>query len=255
MKNKQEIVGLITNIVLVVLLLCFIVVGLNYIGIYSLPEPVEKLLGTSDSAKGTVFGGDSDLYLELDFDEGAPSFESVQISYENAYDILASLNARNNYSHSVRVTDFFDGLRRTEIFIIDRKNGLYHVDACDESGNVIKSVSEDGSGVVTITEFYNESAEPAVISKGNFNIYEECGFVLTPKEFLESGYELASADFSRINRDDGVFLSVVFDNSYNGRSLRQKYVFSLDFGIVVEVYSYENDTIVYEMLTESLSMA
>lgn len=254
MKNKQEILGLITNIVLVIFLLCFIVAGLNIIGIYSLPEPIEKLLGTYDGDDNSGVGGDESVYNLTEFDENMPSFESVSIDYENAYEILSNLSSRDSYSQRVRVVHLYAGLRRAEIFGIVKRNGLYTVSVSDESGNLIKKISQDDKNQVTVSELYDENQSPALIDRGNFDISEECGFVLTAREFLESGYELSLADFRQFATADQSFMSVEFDYSFNNQLLRQKYVISLDFGVVTEVYSYENGAVVFEMTTESLSV-
>ena len=44
MNNHRDILGLIVNIIVVAVILCTIVVGLNRIGIYDLPDGLEKLL-------------------------------------------------------------------------------------------------------------------------------------------------------------------------------------------------------------------
>ena len=253
MKNKQEIFGLVINVLLVVFLFCFIVVGLNLIGIYSLPAQIEKILGTFKGNDNQLSGDNSSNYSDTSFSENEFMFESVELDYENAYAILSALSPRSDYSQKVKVVHSYNGKSRDEYFDIYRNENRYSVAISDENGNLVKRISEDSEQLVSIYENYDENHMPAVVRKGNFDIAEECGFVLTATEFLESGYDLSEAEFFQMNTDDGVYVSVEFDTTYNNLTSRQKYVISLDFGVVTEVYSYENGVAVYQMTTTSIS--
>ena len=254
MKNKHEILGLITNFILVVLLLCLIVVGLNYIGIYSLPEPVEKLLGSFDGESNVSKENDYLSQGSWEFDEGAASLEDIQLGYENAFDVLSGLDARQNYIHKTKVVNSYGNVSRTELINIERKDGLYSISVFDESGRTLKRISENEQGSVLITEGNEADSDSVLVNKGDFEINDETGFVLTAREFLESGYNLSSADFSQTVSENGTFITVSFDTINNGIPLRQRYVFSLDYGVAVEAYSYENGTLVYEMTTSEISL-
>ena len=92
MKNKNEVVGLVLNIFAVIALLLLIVVGLNFVGLYKLPAPVEKLLGTysgSDDVSGTNNDKVHDL---INKSVSKNKVSLVELSYENADKILKNLS-------------------------------------------------------------------------------------------------------------------------------------------------------------------
>ena len=252
MKNKQEILGLVANISLVVLVFCFIVAGLNIIGIYSLPKPIEMLLGTYDKDQPMLFGNDDIMQEFANFDENSPDFKAVNLGYEDANNILNNIEAASDYSHKVVVSHSFDGKKRTESFDIRRVGGLYSVNVYDAKGYVLRTISQNSDNTVIITE-PSVTGEYTPVVNGNFSISDECGFVLTVDEFLNSGYELSDAEYSMFTKDDTYFVSVEFDYTFNNQVARQKYVISLDFGVVTEVYSYVDGVAVYEMTTQILA--
>ena len=252
MNNRQDVLGIIANIALVVLLFCFIVAGLNIIGIYSLPAPVEKLLGTYDDRRNTNDVDDNILYNSVSFDEGQKTFEKVSIGYEDARIMLESLEAVSDYSQSLEVNRYNGPKKRSELLNISYSGGLYTVDFCNVDGSIIKRVSED-IDYVTITEYNDESSDTVRVEKGNFNINEECGFILTASDFLNSGYNLSEGDFLYTQDENGVFVTLNFEDDNYGILQRLKYVISLDTGIVTEAYCYENETPVYDMISSSIS--
>ena len=253
MKNRQEMLGLAANISLIVLLFCFIVAGLNVIGIYSLPAPIEKLLGTYDKNKPLMFDDDSVMQDFADFDENSPGFEEVILGYEDAISILDSLEVSSDYSHKVTVVHIFDDRKRTEFFEIKRIKGLYSVNLFDEKNNLTGTMTENADGTVVVTELHDGYGESVTLDMGNFSMSDVCGFVLTADDFLNSDYELSEAEFSMFTRDEMSFVSVEFNYGEKENPMRQKCVISLDLGVVTEVYSYKDGTAVFEMITQSIS--
>jgi len=252
MKSKQEVLGLIANIALVVLLFCFIVAGLNIIGIYSLPAPIEKLLGTYDDSKGTVVGDDNILYNSVSFDESGKAFERIVIGYEDAEALLSEVTAVTNYSQSVEVTRFYGSKQKKEYLNIRFTDGLYSVDFLTVGGKQLKNITEKSDSVV-ITEYADGKSSFAEVEKGGFDIAEECGFVLSVSDFLNSDYNLTEADFLMSETENGVFVTINFFSDDFGIAQNYKYVVSLDFGVVTEVSCTENGSIVYEMKTSSIT--
>ncbi len=253
MKNKQEIVGLIVNITLVVFLFCFIVAGLNIIGIYSLPKPIEKLLGTYEGVDGTAsFEDDGVIYNTVGFDENAPEPEVVSLDYNNAYSVLENLSPRKEYVQKLNVVYLYGEKNRKEIIDVFKSGEVTSAKIYDSNEKLLKEIVSDEENV-NIIEFNGEESSSIELQKGAFNIYEECGYILTAKEFIESGFKLTSADFGQYEKDGNVYISVSFENSKYNHSQQMKYVISLDYGVVIEAYCYENGEIVYEMTTEYIS--
>lgn len=252
MKNKSEIGGFLLNILAVIALLLLIVVGLNLIGLYKLPAPLEKLLGTYEGGDNYHSSNDSKVMELIDKNVSKNKFVRDELSYENAYKILNNLSVGRDYSQDIVLSSFYENKVLTEKVNIKQQNGLYEAVIYDSSDNHVKTVKETEDGI--LIEFPH-NADPISVPKGNFEFSQECGFILDVKEFLASDFELDEASFSQFSNDDGSFISVSFDYSESDILYNQEYVISLDFGVVTEAKSFYNQTLVYEMKTEMLSDA
>ena len=249
MKNKHEMIGLVSNIFAVLILLAIIVIGLNYIGLYNLPSPIEKVLGTykgTDSADGV---NDDEVYDLIDDDIVKSEIIVSELSYENAHLILENVSVKKDYFHDIVVSRHFDKMVLTENISIERQNGFYQAVVLNSDKIPVKIIKEledevsveiPGDGVV-------------LVPKGDFEFSDECGFVLDADEFLASNPMLDEASFSQTVSENGTFISVVFDYTEYGTTYKQEYVVSLDYGVVTEVRTYEQENLIYEMKTVSLS--
>ena len=252
MNNKPELLGLLANIFAVILLLCFIVLGLNRIGIYSLPEPIERLLGTYDNADG-IGKQDDEIYDSMKFDDSIVEFKSVEIDYGNAMAVLGELSAAQNYSQQIIVKHYFDNDIRSESMKILRKNGNFDITISDMNGNKHKHISEQGDVVKIETFDSSKNSFVSEFEKGKFDISDECGFVLTVEQLLESQSKLDESAFSINETEDDIYMSIAFDSELYGIKQRMTYSISLGYGIVTDVMCYEGDELVYSMETEVVS--
>ncbi len=252
MKNKHEIFGLAANILAVVLLLAFIVAGLNFIGIYKLPAPIEKLLGTYEDSDGLYVGNDNEVYDIIGFSDDDAQYHTVDLDYSNAKAILEELSVNADYVHDVTVRHCYENAERVQIVSVKRNSGLYEASVFEDNARV-KSIKESKDTVVITTPEGEEEVQIS-LPKGSFDISRECGFILNVSEFLESDVELDESTFSQFSNDYGVFLTILFESSLNDIVYKQSYVISLDFGVVTEVKCYEQDKLVYEMITDSLGL-
>lgn len=251
MNNKPELLGLLANIFAVILLLCFIVLGLNRIGIYSLPEPIERLLGTYDNKDGNG-KQDDEIYDSMKFDDSIVEFKSVEIDSSNAMAVLRELSAAENYNQQVKVKHYFDNDIRSESMKILRKNGSFDITISDIYGNKHKHISEHGDLVRIETFDSSKNSFVSEFEKGKFDISDECGFVLTVEQLLESESNLDESAFSLNETDDDIYMSITFDSELYGIKQRMTYSISLGYGIVTDVMCYEGDMLVYSMETETI---
>ena len=250
MKNKNEVVGLVLNIFAVIALLLLIVVGLNFVGLYKLPAPVEKLLGTysgSDDVSGTNNDKVHDL---INKSVSKNKLSLVELSYENADKILKNLSVSRDYSQEIQLKNFFGNRILTEKVVVNRKNGLYDAVIYDSRNVPVKHISESENEIVIEIPGDDNSV---TLPKGNFKFSNECGFVLDVDDFLSSDITLDDASFSQFTENNGSFISIVFDYDDSEFVLKQEFVISLDFGVVTEARSYEQNVLVYEMKTNSIS--
>ena len=121
----------------------------------------------------------------------------------------------------------------------------------DKNDALIRQIKETPDNV-EITTFDN--GVPVVVSlpAGGFDISDECGFVITAKDFVDSAENLEEADFSLFGCEYGAAVSVTFNNTVDSLTVVEKYVISLDFGVVLSVESIINEKPVYSMSTVML---
>lgn len=251
MKNKSELLGLVANIFAVVLLLCFIVLGLNRIGVYSLPEGIEKLLGTNNKSHQNE-NEDDNIYDSMNFNDSVVEFSNAEIDYENAISVLREVSAVKDYSHEINVKRFQGKNVREESMKIVRKDGLYDITVTGSDGKTKKHISEKGTSVLIETPINSNNVYSVELEKGDFKISDDCGFILTVDEFLESNMLLDESTFSLNETDKDIFLTITFDSEYNGIVQKTTYTVSLNYGIVTDVVCVENGAVVFTMSTEDL---
>lgn len=254
MKNHRELLGIAVNVVLVVVLLIFIVVGLNKIGIYDLPDWAEKIIGTYDNPDddGLNNRADTEKSIEYSADKNAVEHAS-ELTYENARELIEAVLPVSAYKHEMTVEYLSGGEKvSSEIVSLICSDGLYRASVSDIDGNPKKYVSENAdSTVVTVFEG-GESAE-LVYPKTTFDISDECGFIIKADNFLESDYELDEATFYLENGSYGAELTITFDTVLGEYTQTEVYTLSLDYGVVVFAECFENENLVYSMSTKSLS--
>jgi hypothetical protein len=252
MKNKNEIFGLAANILAVLLLLAFVVVGLNKIGLYSLPESVERLIGIDKDSDALIDDDDEQVY-SLIGNENKPSSVSVaELDYTNARIILENLKPSQTYIQNVVVTHHFGNSGKIQNLSVIRNKGLYEIVISDSKNVPLKTIKETSHHVV-INSGENEEEKGVVLPKGDFDMSSECGFVVNVDEFLKFSDSLNQADFSKFSDDNGSFLVVSFESELENILYSQQYTVSLDYGIVTKAVCYENEELVYEMITTSLT--
>lgn len=253
MKNHHEVSGVIINIILALLILAFIVIGLNKIGIYRLPDSVEKFLGLNRGSEtdAAVDSDTSSKYEQLSFDFAHIHTETGILTYENARKLVESIDYNVNYSQSISVCNYIGDKTYTERVSLECIDGLYSASLNNVDGVLIRQIQEDHNSV-NITTFDNGNATVVSLPKGSFDISDECGFVITAKDFINSDYNLEEADFSLFECEYGAAVSVRFINIIDSLSVEEEYVISLDYGVILSVKSSIDGNVVYSMSTETL---
>lgn len=252
MNNHRDILGLIVNIIVVAVILLTIVFGLNRIGIYDLPDFVEKLLGTYEENNGDVHTGNNDITDSIKYnDNGIVVVSDVDLTYESARELLSLVVPVTDYTHTM-IAEYVgsDDKVFTENVSIVCENGLYEAAVFDKDSNVKKRIKESEDSVVI--ENVEDKSPKITLPRGNFDISDECGFILSCENFLSSDYELDEASFSVSNGTHGAQIKIVFDTIMGEYIQKETYVISLDLGVVVSAECRENDKLVYSMKTKSL---
>lgn len=254
MKNHRELLGIIANILIVIVVLLVIVVGLNLIGVYSLPDWAEKLIGTYDGGEDTPvqIEGTANEELDIKMNDEHQVLVTTPLSHENAKVILENISPLNNYHQLVTVDNISLSAQKTEKVNISRIDGLYNAVVSDIYGNNIRQFEETSSNVA-ITNYAVTPFTKISLPRGDFDVSESCGFILDVDAFLKSGFVLDKASFSQGVNEFGSYITIAFVNDFEGLKQTEQYTISLDYGVVISAFCFENESLVYSMTTQELS--
>ena len=253
MKNHRDLLGLLINALIVVLILAAIVFGLNKIGVYDLPDGIEKFFSGFGDEDNSDIGNEALIYDTLDFDENEDNVPSVaDVSYENARSLLENVSVDVNYSQEILVENISEANVRTDRFIVSKRDSNFDVSVYNDKDVLVKTISTK-DGFVYITNPLSPSGDGVVkLTASDFSISDECGFILTHSEFLESDFALDESTFSVEKGKYGSNLLITFENSFEDYTKTQIYTVCLDYGIVTDAKVFENGVLVYKMSTVSL---
>ena len=252
MKNHRDLFGIISNMLLVLVILLVIVLGLNRIGVYKLPDSIERLIGTYSADEGNDYGNDGKLYssLKKQSEEGNYTFETQQLTYDNAALLLSKISPLDNYYHVFEYSVYSGEASISNSVSLYRRSGLYEASVFDSSDILIKRIDEHHDTVL-ITE-YDRTEKSIEVPKGGFSVSDELGFIVSYEGFLNSAYELSEADFVLSYCDYGAVLSITFESVFKGYVQKEIYDIALDYGIVTGAKCYEADKMIFSMTTSSL---
>lgn len=249
MKNHRDLFGLLANLLIVAVVLAAIIIGLNKIGVYDLPDWAEKLLGTAEVGSETSAEDNSLAYENVGYDSDSTGLLVGNVpTYANAKQLLSAVKPDNGYMQEIIVVQNSSSSKLTQRMTVVNDAGLYEINILDEAGNLIKHIKEDGENINVIIFDRGQSSKYS-LPKGDIAVWEECGVLLNSDNFLDSDYELENSEFQIVDSDYGTCAVIEFDSSFDGYSQREIYTVSLDYGVVLEAQCYENDTLVYSLET------
>ncbi len=253
MNNHRDLLGIILNVLFAVLILAIIILGLNRMGLYNLPEQIENFIFSSEKEQKEENVDDSQIYNTVEYDENKYSkVEKTAVTYENARQLLSSVVSAQNYHHEVVVSRKNEGAQESVKVILKKQDGLYNAELYSIGGKLLKMISEK-DGKITVKEYQNgyqvrEFTHPA----GNFTVTELAGVVVDHENFLSGDYELSEGEFSVIQGDFGIELEIVFDTVMENYTQHEVYRINVDYGMVTKALCYENELLVYELETYAL---
>ncbi len=250
MKSHRDIPGVVINIFIAALLLAFIILGLNKMGLYELPEAVEKIISPSSTHEDDRDVDEQKVYHSIGFDnDGNEVVEKTSISHENARKMLEKVENTKSYRHELSVK-IGDGASSAVKRVVLEKSGTgLSAAVYSENGVLLENIVEEGDNITVERIISGAHSEKITHPKGSFSVSELCGVVTSHENFLEGDYVLEEGDFSVIQGDFGIELEIVFDTVMDNYKQKEVYRINLDYGIVTSAKCYENDVVVYDMQT------
>lgn len=193
-------------------------------------------------------GNNEKIYNIIDNQAGNTVTVYPEISHDKVKELLAAVEIPDSYYwyyesfiYSARRSRESDGILKFE-------NGDYRIEIYSPDGNLKKTVIETAGS--TLVQTYESTASKSVeFSAQSVSAFSEAG-VPEAATFISSGGE--DYAYSLIESEYGTLLYAEFTSEKDGYRQNEEYYISLDYGIVVQAYCYENDMLIYSLKTTAL---
>lgn len=257
MEKLKNILFGVLNFLVVVLLLCAIVFGLNKIGVFSFSDFFRELFGLPERRVNVLPYDDGKIYQSLsDGTSGGDVTVKVSLSPENVKALLENVTLADDYYQETQYTVFAgnsQSIKRKAV--IRRTESLTGISLYDESGALFKRIEQlpKGVRVTNISADGNETSSE--FPYGTITAEQESGVIMTHTDFLDGNLssQFDESSYSVAYSSYGTVMQITFEKSDERYIRTQKYWLSLDYGIVVRAECYENDSLVYLLETLSLT--
>lgn len=250
MKSHRDIPGVVINIFIAALILALIILGLNKMGLYELPDAVEKIISPSSTHEDDGDVDEGKVYDSVSFDkEREKVVEKTKISHENARKMLEEVKNTKSYRHELSVCRVDGSSSKVQRVVLEKSDNICSAAIYSENGLLLENIVEEGDNITVERIISGAHSEKITHPKGSFSVSELAGVVTSHENFLEGDYVLEEGDFSVIQGDFGIELEIVFDTVMDNYKQKEVYRINLDYGIVTSAKCYENDVVVYDMQT------
>ena len=251
MNKLKNAIFSVLNVLVIVGILVFIMAGLIKIGILEIPAFLQNLFAIEDSSHVNESNDLASDFLNKSQDADTYEFYSASLTPESVKKILSGLKSSAIYAHDVQYSVFSQDNALTKRAYIMKNNDAYCAFYLTNDGNVVKQILNK-DGITTVNTLFGNSLKTVSYEGDNVDFAAQTGAILTHEDFFDAADE-PGYTFEIKSDDVGTVMLIEFTSQNGSYSQLQKYTLSLDFGIVTEAHCYENDVLIYELTTNSLS--
>lgn len=248
MKRKTSGAGtLILEILTVLVLFGAVSFGLWGTGLLSFPGIPS---GNGDSGKNEYAENSGRIFEDI---SGADAGETVrvypEITVEKLGELLRSLRPYKNYCLECH-TALYSSAGSAETRVLSRVSGeCYNIELFDGNDKLKKSYVCDGRKV-KVTNF-GTGTESALYDCGLFDFFSDASLV-SLDEFKDLPLDEYESTLLSVSEENADLISVSYTYDRGGNTVKNSYLISLDFGLVLEAECTENDVLTYKLTTDSV---
>ena len=205
-------------------------------------EPERKDPQTDSSESHTVLPGDGNILYDSLHDTPTESVRVFpDITHARVKELLSSVVPPERYCwyYTSVLYSSVKSLSRTGILIFD--SGDYKAEVYDDNNRLYKSVSLRDGALYT-----EQNGAEKELPAGKSSVFSEAGIPELSSFLSDSGEDFS---YTLSESDYGTLLYAVFSVEKGSYSQKQEYYISLDYGLVVRVDCYENDSLIYHLET------
>lgn len=250
-KRFSNIRSLLLQMAVVILLFLVALYGLWRVGLVSLPGFLENLLKT-ESTEQQPYVNESYTLFEYVRDKAEPETENLypSLTPENLSLLLNELTPYETYFWSCETTVYGAEYQRSTEINARISGSKYHVETSDAANNTRKVYISDGEKT-SVTAYRGQQPESTVYARGLQDFYSDAGLV-SVASFADADFPNGNCDIRSIENNGYRLVSIVYEQDRNGVTVRNQYMLSLDYGIVLFAECFENGKPVYTMKTTSV---
>lgn len=251
-KYKERLLSVL-SIALIFVVIIGIVIGLYFLGIFKFPAFIEVILFGNEQTNANDIDNSNSVYGSISETENSISNLVLEITSENLKELLSDIKPMSDYYHEV-TTNLYSGTNTLfQKITMRRQDGFYHAIIYNSDGLIEKEIQQF-ENTVDITYYDQEGSFTAnKIPSAKFDISDQTGVLVTHEYFLESLSLVYNASYDFSFDSFGTVVRLSFETTLDDYVQKQIYWLSLDYGVVVKAQSYENNNLIYQMNTVSLT--
>lgn len=243
MNKLKNAVFSILNVLIIVGILLFILVGLIKIGVFEAPSFLKKLLNSDDGNNDTspeINSGYTYEYSDNDY-----TIQSAVLDSDSVREMLETLQPADSYFQDVTYTIISDKSTATKHALIMKKAGVYCAFYISENGTIEKQLIRQDD-TTTINTLVGDNLHSVTYNNGDIDFDSQTGIIMTHRDFFQA-VEDPAYTFSVMSGDYGTALFIEFTTTIGAYSQLQQYKLSLDYGIVTQANCFENGRLIYTL--------
>ncbi len=239
------------QILIVIVLFSLVLLGLWRVNLIKFPDFIENLIH-SDAGITDKYAGDGyEIFEHLSDAKSSDSVKNYpELSIDNLSEMLSSLEPYENF-YWESISEVFSSTGKSSKECKLRVSGnKYNLELLDENGNTVKKIICDGNKtVVTDMLSYNESK--TVYNQGLTDYFSDAS-IISLDYFRQNNFTDENCEIHLIEKEAFNLVSLVHSYERSGVSVKNNYMISLDYGVVLFAECYENDVMTYRLFTNSV---
>lgn len=242
---------LIFQIITVIVIFTAAVYALWRINLVRLPTFIENLITNKVDVTNDYTNNGYEIFNHINQSNDA-EFESIYPEIESVY-LTEILNSIKPYEH-------FYWESRSEIYsseglrVSDCKSRIsgnkYNIEVLNEQGNTVrKCISNGEKTVIFLQGAYGLKSKE--YNRGLNDFYSDSS-IISVDYFKNTDFSNLNTNVRLVNNENSKLVSIVYSYDRNGTVVKNSFLVSLDFGVVLFAECTENDIVVYKLQTNSI---
>lgn len=241
---------LLFQIIIVLILFSVCLLGLRQANLIRFPEFIENIISPSANSGSDYVGTGFEIFEHLsdDYDDVQNVF-LPKIGINNLRAMLSSLETYENFyweCNSEVYSDTGSSVKECKLRVSEDR---YNLEIFDVYGNVLKKYISNG--VKTSISDYRSGIGSKMYQNGIFDFYSDAS-IISVDYFEDNVFTEDNCKIQLIEKDAFNLVSLIHTYERNGTDIRNHYMISLDYGVVLFAQCYENDSLVYNFTTNSI---